>query len=123
MLRFVAILVFVIVGAPMAIARCELADLQVTATLQPTSENLKRTLTIHVLDKHGKPVTDAKVKVNLDMPSMPMAHHMAPLALQATDKPGVYASTVKFNMLGEWAARIDISGPIKQSVVRKLQVD
>ena len=53
--------------------------------------------------KHGSgdPVDGAEFSVSTDMPSMPGAHHMPPVAGEPTGEPGTYRAEVDFDMPGE----------------------
>ncbi|MCH7633344.1 MAG: FixH family protein [Proteobacteria bacterium] len=56
-----------------------------------------------------------------DMPSMPMAHNTAPVNAIAMSKPGNYHARLKLEMHGEWALTMDVSGPLRDRLVKKLQ--
>ena len=53
---------------------------------------------------------------------MPMAHNAPPVTAIATGKPGNYHARLKLEMHGEWALTIDISGPLRDRLVKKLQL-
>ncbi len=72
--------------------------------------------------KSGDPIPGAKIVVKADMPSMPMAHNVAPVNAMAMGKPGSYHARLKLKMHGEWALTIDISGPLRDRLVKKLQL-
>ena len=70
--------------------------------------------------KSGEPVEGAKVVVKADMPSMPLAHNVRPVKAAAGSMPGHYTATLKLEMLGGWALTLDVSGPTRDRVVKKL---
>ena len=70
--------------------------------------------------KSGEPVTGAEVVVKADMPSMPLAHNVRPVKAAAGSMPGHYTATLELEMLGEWALTLDVSGPTRDRVVKKL---
>ncbi len=72
--------------------------------------------------KSGDPIPGAKISVKADMPSMPMAHNAPPVNAIAMGKPGSYHARLKLDMLGEWALTIDVSGPLRDRLVKKLQL-
>ncbi len=72
--------------------------------------------------KSGDPIPGAKISVKADMPSMPMAHNAPPVTAKAMVKPGNYHARLKLDMLGEWALTIDVSGPLRDRLVKKLQL-
>ena len=72
--------------------------------------------------KSGDPILGAKILVKAGMPSMPMAHNAPPVTAKAMGKPGNYHARLKLDMLGEWALTIDVSGPLRDRLVKKLQL-
>ena len=70
--------------------------------------------------KSGDPVEGAEVVVKADMPSMPLAHNVRPVQAIPGSMPGHYAATLELEMLGEWALTLDVSGPTRDRVVKKL---
>ena len=70
--------------------------------------------------KSGEPVAGAEVVVKADMPSMPLAHNVRPVKAAAGAMPGHYTATLELEMLGEWALTLDVSGPTRDRVVKKL---
>ena len=70
--------------------------------------------------KSGAPVEGAEVVVKADMPSMPLAHNVRPVKAAPGSMPGHYTATLELEMLGEWALTLDVSGPTRDRVVKKL---
>ena len=70
--------------------------------------------------KSGDPVEGAEVIVKADMPSMPLAHNVRPVKAAPASMPGHYTATLELEMLGEWALTLDVSGPTRDRVVKKL---
>lgn len=88
-----------------------------------TGEKLVYDCTIVLMNKtSGDPIPGAKISVKADMPSMPMAHNAPPVDAKAMGKPGNYHARLKFEMLGEWTLTIDVSGPLRDRLVKKLQL-
>lgn len=69
----------------------------------------------------GAPVEDAAITVKADMPSMPMAHNVRPVAAEPMDMPGHYRARLALEMHGEWALTLDVSGPMRDRVVETVQ--
>lgn len=67
----------------------------------------------------GKPIDGAKIVVHADMPSMAMAHNVQPVEAVATGMPGVYKLRIALDMMGDWALRLNISGPLRDLVIAK----
>jgi hypothetical protein len=72
--------------------------------------------------KSGDPIPGAKIVVKADMPSMPMAHNAAPVNAIAMGEPGGYHARLKLEMHGEWTLTIDVSGPLRDRLVKKLRL-
>ncbi len=71
----------------------------------------------------GKPLTGVSVTLGATMPSMPMAHTVKPVKAQPTAVPGEYRGQLTLEMSGAWAIEIDLSGPVRDRVVRVLQAE
>ncbi len=88
-----------------------------------TGEELVYDCTIALMTKNGgDPILGAKILVRADMPSMPMAHNAPPVTAKAMGKPGDYHARLKLEMHGEWALTLDISGPLRDRLVKKLHL-
>jgi hypothetical protein len=65
-----------------------------------------------------QPLTGATVVGTADMPSMPLAHRVQPVAAAAVDStPGLYRLALRVEMHGSWAVHFRISGPVSEEVV------
>ena len=71
--------------------------------------------------KSGEPVEGAEVVVKADMPSMPLAHNVRPVKATPGSMPGHLTATLELEMLGEWALTLDVSGPTRDRIVKKLE--
>ena len=71
--------------------------------------------------KSGDPIQGARIVVKADMPSMPMAHNVAPVNAMAMGKPGSDHARIKLAMHGDWVLTMDVSGPLRDRLVKKLQ--
>ena len=69
----------------------------------------------------GKPLENAVVKIKVDMPSMAMVHNVKPVTAEAMAGPGQYQATLEMEMYGDWVLTLDISGPIRDRLIRKLR--
>ena len=87
----------------------------------PAAPNLTYDCTIVLKGKKsGDPVEGAEVVVKADMPSMPLAHNVRPAKAAPGAMPGHYTATLELEMLGEWALTLDVTGPTRDRVVKKL---
>ena len=91
--------------------------------LKPSKNSLDRESTITITDRAGKPISNAKVTISLDMPSMPGAHHVPPVLATPTSTPGLYTALLRPEMVGEWTARIEMSAPQRLKIFKKFNVD
>ncbi len=71
--------------------------------------------------KSGMPMGGAEIVIKADMPSMPMVHNVAPVMAAPGSMPGHYTAQLELEMHGEWALIVDVSGPTRDRVVRKLR--
>ena len=68
----------------------------------------------------GAPIEKAQLMVGADMPSMPLAHNVRPVAAAETSTAGEYQTRLTLEMLGNWAVRVRIAGPLSDQVVEVL---
>ena len=87
----------------------------------PAAEKLTYDCTIMLRGKKsGDPVEGAELVVKAEMPSMPLAHNVRPVKAEPGTMPGHFTATLELEMLGEWALTLDVSGPTRDRVVKKL---
>lgn len=75
------------------------------------------------LSRGGKPLPAAAVTVGADMPSMPMAHNVKPVKAKPGKAPGEYEAKLDLEMLGEWAVKLRLGGPVKDQLVLLYEFD
>jgi hypothetical protein len=68
----------------------------------------------------GAPIEKAQVTVGADMPSMPLAHNVPPVSASETARAGEYQARVTLEMLGDWALRLRVAGPLEDQLVEVL---
>ena len=69
------------------------------------------------LSRDGRPLAGADVAMDADMPTMPKAHSVRPVTAKPGRKPGEYAAKLDLEMLGEWAVRLRLGGPVKEQLI------
>jgi len=69
------------------------------------------------LARDGRPLAGVEVTVDADMPSMPGAHSVTPLTARPRAKPGEYAAKLDLEMMGEWAVRLRLAGPVQEQLI------
>ena len=72
------------------------------------------------LSRGGKPLVGATVTMGADMPSMPMAHNVKPVKAKPGAAPGQYDARIELEMYGEWALKLNVRGPARDVIVKKL---
>ena len=92
-----------------------------TVACAPTAERLVYDCKIRLMGrKSGAPLAGAKLVVGADMPSMPLAHNVRPVTAAPGAEPGMYEAQIELEMHGEWALRLDVSGPLRDRLIHKL---
>lgn len=69
------------------------------------------------LSRGAEPLSGARISIGADMPSMPMAHNVKPVKATPAGRPGEYRARLDLDMLGEWAIKLRISGPVRDLVI------
>ena len=67
----------------------------------------------------GAPLGGARFTVRADMPSMPMAHNVKPIAATPLDEPGLYRVCIELEMAGEWVLELKLSAPFRDQIVSR----
>ena len=76
---------------------------------------------IKLADLHTRaPVAGAKFTVSADMPSMPMAHNVKPVAAVPNGEPGAYRARLALEMPGTWNVKLRLSAPTQGQIVKKI---
>jgi hypothetical protein len=69
------------------------------------------------LARGTQPLAGATITLGADMPSMPMAHGVAPVKASPGARPGEYRARLDLEMQGEWALKLRLSGPLSDQLV------
>jgi hypothetical protein len=102
----------------LALAQAPKADLR----CKPTGTDFVYDCTIRVT-RGGKPVEGARITVGADMPSMPMAHNIKPVKAQPAQAPGEYRAKLDLEMLGVWAVKLRLAGPVRDQLILHYEFD
>jgi YtkA-like protein len=89
---------------------------------KPTGTDFVYDCTIR-LTRGGKPLEDVQVTVGADMPAMPMAHNVKPQKARPGTQPGEYLLRLDLEMLGEWAVRLRLRGPVRDLLILHYEFD
>lgn len=79
--------------------------------------------TIRVSNAHsGAPLPGARFSVTADMPTMPMAHAMAPVDAVPVDAPGSYRVRLNLEMAGRWQLKLRFASPVRDLLVSNVEL-
>jgi hypothetical protein len=76
-----------------------------------------------LLKRQGKPLPGVQITLGADMPSMPMAHNVRPVKARPGKAPGEYLASLDLEMLGEWAVKLRLAGPVKDQLILLYEFD
>jgi hypothetical protein len=76
-----------------------------------------------MLMRGGQPLQGVDVTVGADMPAMPMAHNVKPAKAKPGSKPGEYKVRLELEMMGEWAVKLRLAGPVRDQIVVNYEFD
>ena len=89
---------------------------------KPTGTDFIYACTIR-LSRGGQPLSGAALTVGADMPSMPMMHNVRPVKAKPGKVPGDYEAKLDLEMLGEWAVKLRLGGPLKDQLILLYEFD
>ena len=95
-------------------------DVTLTVSTQPEKTKAgENTLRLKVIDKSGKPVTDAQVSVQytMTMPGMALSKAEA-----KHSKDGIYETKANFGMAGEWEVTVIVRLPGQKEIQEKFKL-
>ena len=122
MLRFLSVvglaLWFLTVPIPSSAADKKSAQVECVATDVRLTYDCIITLTNKTT---GHAIKDAEFTVSADMPSMPGAHAVKPVAVMDQGM-GMYHVQLVLEMYGEWALTMDFTQPKRDRVVTKVTI-
>jgi hypothetical protein len=91
---------------------------------QPAAEKLQYDCVIKLADpRTNNPLSGLDLAVGADMPSMPAAHNVRPVKAAEDLIKGTYKARIALEMHGEWALRLDLSGPIRDRIIKVLRFE
>jgi hypothetical protein len=93
---------------------------------KPGPEKLQYDCTITLANaRTNEPLSGVTLTIGADMPSMPGAHSVRPIVAteDAAKGKGVYRALVALEMHGDWALQLNLSGAIRDRVVKMLRFE
>ena len=73
--------------------------------------------------RSNTPLTGVTLSIGADMPSMPGVHHLRPARAVEDAEKGNYRAHLVLDMHGEWALQLNLSGPVRDRVVKLLRFE
>ena len=90
----------------------------------PSAEQLHYDCTIKLANaRTNEPLSGVGLTVGADMPSMPSMHNVRPVKATEGAEKGTYRARIVLEMHGDWALRLDLSGAVRDRVVRVLRFE
>jgi YtkA-like len=114
--------------AMLALCSPENAQAQVRAkadvSCRPGVEKLQYDCIIKLANSRtNEPLSGLTLMVGADMPTMPAAHNVRPVAATEDQDKGTYRARIVLEMYGDWALRLDLSGAVRDRVVKTLRFE
>lgn len=89
---------------------------------RPAVEKLQYDCIINLANsRSGEPLSGLTLTVGADMPSMPAAHNVRPVKATEDEDKGTYRARITLEMHGDWALRLDLSGTVRDRVIKVLR--
>ena len=94
-------------------------------TCKQAGEPLQYECVVRLIDaRSNAPLTGVQLAIGADMPSMPGIHHLRPAqAKEEETAKGTYRARLVLDMHGEWALQLNLSGPVRDRVVKLLRFE
>jgi len=91
---------------------------------QPAAEELQYDCIIKLADRRtNDPLSGLDLAVGADMPSMPATHNVRTVKATEDLAKGTYRARIVLEMYGEWTLHLDLSGPIRDRVIKVLRFE
>lgn len=91
---------------------------------KPGAEKLQYDCVIKLANaRTNEPLSGLTLTIGADMPSMPGAHSVRPIVATEDAGKGVYRVLVALEMHGDWALHLNLSGAIRDRVVKMLRFE
>ena len=114
--------------ALLAIYGAETADAQLRAKAEvvcrPAGEQLQYDCVFKLMNsRSSEPLTGLAVTVGADMPSMAGLHNVKPVTATEAQQKGTYLARITLEMHGDWALRLDVSGAMRDRIIKLLRFE
>lgn len=121
-MRLVRLLAMALVASLIVAAETQAAE-RAKANVKCTPSDQKLVYDCMIMltgKKSGAAMDGVEFTLKADMPSMPMAHNVRPTKAMPAGKPGMYRARLELQMYGEWALKMDISSPARDTIIHKM---
>jgi hypothetical protein len=79
---------------------------------------------VKLLDSRtGAPLSGVTLTMGADMPSMPGMHNVRPVKATEEAEKGTYKVQLVLEMHGDWALRLDVSGRMRDRVIKVMSFE
>ena len=113
--------------AMLALCGLENAHAQVRAKAEVScrpAEKLQYDCVIKLANSRtSEPLSGLTLTVSADMPSMPAAHSVRLVKATEEQDKGTYRARIALEMYGDWALRLELSGAVRDRVVKLLRFE
>jgi YtkA-like len=116
------------VAAMLALCGLGSANAQVRARADITCASTPQALQYDCIIKlansrTNEPLSGLTLTVGADMPSMAGAHNVRPVSATEDSDKGTYRARIVLEMHGDWALQLNLSGPVRDRVVKVLRFE
>ena len=73
--------------------------------------------------RSNSPLSGVTLSIGADMPSMPGVHNLRPVQAAEDQEKGSYRARLVLDMHGDWALQLNLSGPVRDRVVKVLRFE
>ena len=93
-------------------------------TCRPSGTTLQYDCSIMLTNaRTSEPLGGVTLTVGADMPSMPMMHNVRPVKASPAQEPGAYQARIVLEMHGDWALQLNVSGSVRDRVIKTMRFD
>ena len=91
---------------------------------KPAAQKLQYDCVIKLANtRTSEPLSGLTLTIGADMPSMPGAHSVRPIVAKEDSDRGTYRARIALEMHGDWALQLNLSGEIRDRVVKVLRFE
>ena len=93
-------------------------------TCKSTGQKLQYDCIIKLANtKTNEPMSGLTLMMGADTPSMPGMHNVRPVKAAEEAEKGTYKAQIMLEMHGDWAVRLDLSGGVRDRVIKMMSFE